>query len=85
MSREVVLVLLILLAYLVYRVGLKIMVSFSRPVPKPPPPGELRQVRLEYRCSLCGAEIRMTRAPLEDPEPPRCCMEPMELMSTPER
>jgi hypothetical protein len=85
MSRAMVLVLLILLAYVIYRLGLKIMVSFSRPVPQPPPPGELRRVRLEYRCSLCGAEIRMMRAPQEDPEPPRCCMEPMDLMSTPER
>jgi hypothetical protein len=85
MSRVTVLILLILLAYVVYRLGLKVMVSFSRPVPKPPPPGELRRVRLEYRCSLCGSELRMTRAPLEDPEPPRCCMEPMDLVSAPER
>ena len=73
-------VLAVLVAYAIYRVGLMIIASFGTPVAEPPPPGELRKVRLDYRCDVCGSEIRMTRAPLEDPEPPRCCMEPMELL-----
>jgi hypothetical protein len=86
MERTLVLVLLLVpLALVVYIVGVRILASFSRPVPEPPPPGELRRVRLEYRCSLCGSEVRMTRAPTEEPEPPRCCMEPMELVAAPER
>jgi hypothetical protein len=81
----VLLLVLIPLSLIVYVIGVRMLASFSRPVPQPPPAGELRRVRLEYRCSLCGAEVRMTRAPLEDPEPPRCCMEPMDLVAAPER
>ena len=70
----------LLFVYVVYRIGLKMMAGFSRPVPPPPPPGELRRVKLTYRCSLCGTEVRMTHAPQQNPEPPRCCMEDMDLM-----
>lgn len=70
----------LLFIYVVYSLGLRLMASFSRPVPLPPPPGELRQVKLTYRCSLCGTEVRMTRAPQQVPEAPRCCMEDMDLM-----
>ncbi len=55
--------------------------GFTRPVPEPPPPGELRKVKLVYRCSLCGTEVRMTAAVDEDPEPPRHCMDEMDLMT----
>ena len=53
----------------------------SQPQPEPPPPGELRKVRLIYRCSMCGAEVRMTNAPQEDPEPPRHCGDEMSLLA----
>ena len=66
--------------YVVYRIGLKLMLGFSRPVPQPPPPGELRKVRLPYLCTLCGTEVRMTRSPSDSPEGPKCCMEEMELI-----
>lgn len=49
--------------------------------PPPPDPGTIRRVRLVYRCSVCGAEVRMTAAPSEDPEPPRHCMEDMDLVA----
>ncbi len=74
------LLLSLLFVYVVYRIGLKMMAGFSRPVPPPPPPGELRRVKLSYRCSLCGTEVRMTHAPQQNPEAPRCCMEDMDLM-----
>lgn len=67
--------------YIVYRLGLRMMATFSRPIPPPPPPGELRRVRLTYRCSLCWTEMRMTRAPVQHPEPPRCCSEDMDLIA----
>jgi len=70
----------LLFIYFVYRIGLKLMLGFSRPVPAPPPPGELRKVRLTYMCSLCGTEVRMTRSPNTVPEGPKCCMEEMELI-----
>lgn len=71
----------LLFIFVVYRIGLRIMATFSRPIPEPPPPGELRRVKLNFRCSICGTEMRVTRAPSEDPEPPRCCMEEMLLLA----
>lgn len=70
-----------LIAYGVFWVGWAVLGSFARPIPAPPPPGELRRVRLHYRCSNCGAEMRMTAAPDDDPEPPRHCLEDMELVA----
>ena len=49
--------------------------------PEPPPPGELRKVRLIYRCSICGTEVRMTAANDEMPDPPRHCQEDMDLVT----
>jgi hypothetical protein len=66
------------ISWYLFRIGLAVLGSFARPVPGPPPPGELRRVRLLYRCSLCGTEVRMTVANDESPEPPRHCMEDME-------
>jgi hypothetical protein len=37
--------------------------------PEPPPPGEMRKVKLRYRCSLCGLELRIDQAIDEDPPP----------------
>ena len=70
--------------YLIFRVGLAMLKSFAQPVPEPPPPGEMRRVKLRYRCSLCGMELRIDRAISEDPEPPRHCMEEMELVAAAE-
>ena len=61
--------------------GIVILRVLAQPQPEPPPPGELRKVRLTYRCSLCGTEVRMTIAPMEDPEPPRHCGEEMSVMA----
>jgi DNA-directed RNA polymerase subunit RPC12/RpoP len=38
-------------------------------------------VKLTYRCSICGTEVRMTTAIEQDPEPPRHCMEDMDLLT----
>ena len=59
--------------------GMKLLGGFARPVPAPPDPGELRKVRLTYECSICSTTVRMTMANDEVPEPPRHCMEDMEL------
>jgi hypothetical protein len=67
--------------YLMFRIGFMVIGSFARPVPEPPPPGELRRVRMQFRCSLCGTEVRMTYANDEIPEPPRHCMEDMDLVA----
>ncbi|CAN5635610.1 hypothetical protein BH24ACT4_BH24ACT4_08970 [soil metagenome] len=68
-------------ALLLIRIGVGLLAGFTRPVPEPPPVGELRKVKLVYRCSLCGTEVRMTAAVDEDPEPPRHCMDEMDLMT----
>jgi hypothetical protein len=71
----------VLIAAAVIRVGYGMISSLAQPVPPPPDPGELRKVKITYRCSICGAEVRMTVAPQEDPEPPRHCLEDMELVA----
>lgn len=68
--------------YLMLRLGFAIVGAFARPVPDAPPPGELRRVRLKYRCSSCGTQIRMTLANDEVPEAPRHCADEMELIAT---
>ena len=68
-------------AYVLLRVGATVLGSFARPVPAPPDPGELRKVRLTYRCSICATEVRMTMANDEVPEPPRHCLEDMDLVT----
>ena len=42
---------------------------------------ELRRVNLRYRCSICGAEVRMVQASEDLPEPPRHCQEDMDLVA----
>jgi hypothetical protein len=71
----------IAVAYLIFRVGLAVLRMFAQPVAEPPPPGELRRVKLNYRCEICGTEVRMTAALDEDPEPPRHCLEDMTLVT----
>ncbi|HMS47025.1 hypothetical protein [Candidatus Neomicrothrix sp.] len=61
--------------------GIAMARSVATPLPPPPDPGTLRKVKLVYRCSLCSTEVRMTAALEEDPEPPRHCMEDMDLIT----
>jgi hypothetical protein len=66
--------------FLLLKIGYRIIGGMARPVPEPPPEGELRRVNLRYQCQSCGAEIRMMRAANEDPMPPRHCMDEMVLL-----
>ena len=74
----------IVLFLVIVRVGWFFLQQFATPPPPPPDPGTLRRVRLTYRCPVCGAEVRMTSAATADPEPPRHCMEEMDLVSSEE-
>ena len=65
----------------VIRMGFAMIRGLAEPVPEPPEPGTLRKVKLTYRCGICGAEVRMTAAPSEEPEPPRHCLEDMDLVA----
>lgn len=69
-------------AMFIFRLGLAVLRMLATPIPEPPPAGELRKVKLQYRCSLCGTEVRMTVAPDEAPVPPRHCLDDMELQQT---
>jgi hypothetical protein len=74
-------VLAIVAALILLKIGMGMLGGFARPIPSPPDPGELRKVRLIYQCSICSTEVRMTQANDEVPEPPRHCMEDMDLMT----
>ena len=67
--------------WLILRIGVLMLGGLARPIPTPPPAGEMRKVKITYRCEICGTEVRMTAAPDEDPEPPRHCQEDMTLMT----
>jgi ABC-type xylose transport system permease subunit len=67
--------------WLILRGGVLVLGSMARPIPEPPPAGELRKVKIAYRCEICGAEVRMTVAPDADPDPPRHCQDDMTLMA----
>jgi hypothetical protein len=70
-----------LAVYLILRAGIAMLGGMARPIPEPPPAGELRKVKITYRCSICGTEARMTVSPTEEPEPPRHCTEDMDLVA----
>jgi hypothetical protein len=67
--------------WLILRVGVLMLGGLARPIPEAPPAGELRKVKIAYRCEICGAEVRMTVAPDADPAPPRHCQDEMTLMT----
>jgi hypothetical protein len=71
----------VLAGWLILRVGIAILRGLATPLPPPPPPGELRKVRMTFRCSICGTEVRMTSANDEVPDPPRHCQEDMDLVA----
>jgi len=66
---------------LIMKVGLSVLRALATPLPEPLPAGELRKVKIMYRCSICGAEVRMTISPNEDPQPPRHCLDDMDLVA----
>ena len=66
---------------LLFKIGYAMLGGLAQPVPEPPPAGELRKVKILYRCSICGTEVRMTTANDEMPDPPRHCLEDMDLVT----
>lgn len=67
----------VLFGWLLWKTGIGMLRSFTRLPPEPLPPGELRKIKRNYRCDVCGVELRMTMAPDEDPPPPKHCLEEM--------
>ena len=74
------LVVAVVMFVVVLRVGLWSLRLIAQKPPPPPPPGELRKVDATFRCPVCGMQMKVVLAPDEDPEPPRHCMEEMELV-----
>jgi hypothetical protein len=70
-----------LATYGILRLGVAMLRGLAQPVPEPPPAGELRKVKMAYRCDICGTEVRMTVSPSEEPEPPKHCLEEMRLVT----
>lgn len=66
---------------LLFKVGFAMLGGLAQPVPDPPPAGELRKVKIMYRCSICGTEVRMTTANDQMPDAPRHCLEDMDLVT----
>jgi hypothetical protein len=71
----------VLLFLAIWKAGRAMLGGLVRPMPEPPPPGELRKVKIMFRCPVCGTEVRMTVANDEVPDPPRHCMDEMELVA----
>ena len=64
------LIIAVAVAFLFIRLGLVMLRGLAAPIPEPPPAGELRKVKIMFRCSICGTEVRMTTANDQEPDAP---------------
>ena len=71
----------IAIAWVIMRSGMAMLRALATPLPEPPPAGELRKVKIGYRCPICGTEVRMTVSTHEEPEAPRHCQADMDLIA----
>ena len=46
------------IGYFFWRTGFRILRGMAAPIPEPPPPGELRKVKIMYRCGICATVMR---------------------------
>ena len=67
--------------YLIIRAGLAMLRGMAAPIPEPPPAGELRKVKIQFQCQICGTEVRMTLSTDQEPEAPRHCMQEMDMVT----
>ena len=77
----VALVIAALVVGVLFKIGFAMLGGLAQPIPEPPPAGELRKVKIMYRCSICGTEVRMTTANDQMPDAPRHCLEDMDLVT----
>lgn len=68
-------------AYVIIRSGLAMLRGMAAPIPEPPPTGELRKVKLQFQCQMCGTQVRMTLSTDQEPEAPRHCMQEMDMIT----
>ena len=67
-------------AVTLYVIGANMLRKFHVAPPAEPDPDDVKAVNLRFRCIVCGAEVTMTAAQEEDPDPPRHCREDMLLV-----
>jgi hypothetical protein len=48
--------------------------------PPNPDPDAVKEVAVDYRCSLCGMRLTVTHAQDAVPDPPKHCREEMDLV-----
>jgi hypothetical protein len=84
MGFAVSLLIALAMAFVIFKVGYALLGSFGSPMPEPPPAGELRRVKLTYRCPQCGMQLRVTQAPDQEILAPRHCMDEMDLVPEPD-
>jgi hypothetical protein len=68
-------------AWVILKVGFSMLRGLARPIPPPPPAGEMRKVNIRFRCTICGTELKMLLANDEEPQAPRHCQEDMQLVA----
>jgi hypothetical protein len=78
----VAIVVAVLLAFVIY-VGLAgALRKFWIAPPTEPDPDDIEPVDINFRCTICGAQVTMTMAPTgEIPEAPRHCREDMVIVT----
>ncbi len=64
-------------ALLIYLIGAAMIRKLKVDPEAEPDPANVRPLDLRFRCVVCGAEVVMTAAQDDDPEPPRHCREDM--------
>ena len=84
MGFAVSLLIAFVMAFVIFKVGYALLASFGSPMPDPPPVGEMRRVKLTYRCPQCGMLLRVTQAPYQEILAPRHCMDEMDLVPEPD-
>jgi hypothetical protein len=67
----------LVVALVVYVTGASMIAKLKSGPPPEPDPDDVRPVNLRFRCLVCGAEVVMTAAQGDDPDPPRHCREDM--------
>lgn len=61
-------------------VGVWMVRILARPVPPEPAQEELIEVKVDYRCTVCGMRLTVTRMQGDEEKPPRHCREEMDLI-----
>lgn len=61
----------------VFGTSMWVIRMLATPPPPEPDPGDVIEVAVDYRCSVCGMKLTVTEAQGSGTEPPRHCREEM--------